>query len=171
MQIVDDVCLYYEKINELEREYENKEEKEKENLQEEIKQIPLSSVPSRATLNDQKAQAPKIIKLENEIGELAGTVGWCFVCRASASLYCKDTKVPLCSVKCKSRHLDELCILFSLLELTFKTILQIWERILSKKKKLALKMLKESLCIFVKLQERILGSIISLLFTLITISQ
>ncbi len=48
------------------------------------------------------------IQVENENGEISGKFGWCFVCRRQANLYCKDTRVPLCSVDCKKRHIDEL---------------------------------------------------------------
>ena len=32
----------------------------------------------------------------------------CFHCRNPAELYCKDTRVPICSVECKMKHLDEI---------------------------------------------------------------
>lgn len=30
------------------------------------------------------------------------------MCRNTANVYCKDTKVPICSVYCKMKHLDDL---------------------------------------------------------------
>ena len=109
-QVVDDVCIYHEKVKEIEKDYENKDDKEKEsiNLQEEIKKVPYKAVPTRSDANDPKYRLIKPVKLENELGEPAGTVGWCFVCRGPANLYCKETRIPLCSVECKYRHLDEL---------------------------------------------------------------
>lgn len=50
------------------------------------------------------------MQIENENKEISGKFGWCFVCRRQANLYCKDTRVPLCSVDCKKRHLDELSL-------------------------------------------------------------
>lgn len=35
------------------------------------------------------------------------------MCRGPADLYCKDTRVPICSVECKLKHLDELDFLAS----------------------------------------------------------
>lgn len=34
-----------------------------------------------------------------------GRYGLCFMCHKSANYYCKDTKVPVCSVLCKKEHL------------------------------------------------------------------
>lgn len=104
------MCIYDEKVKELQREFENKTEKEREeiNLAEEIKKISFKAVPVRSDANNPKYRLIKPVKIENELGESAGTVGWCFVCRGPANLYCKETRVPLCSAECKYRHLDEL---------------------------------------------------------------
>ena len=32
----------------------------------------------------------------------------CIICRNTAELYCKETRVPICSVECKMKHLDEI---------------------------------------------------------------
>ena len=32
--------------------------------------------------------------------------GWCAVCRKTAELYCKETRIPICSVKCKMANLE-----------------------------------------------------------------
>lgn len=37
-----------------------------------------------------------------------GKFGLCFMCRAPAHFYCKDTKVSVCSPECKKTHLEEL---------------------------------------------------------------
>jgi len=105
---VDDVCIYDERVKELEKEYENKDDNEKIQLREEIAKLSLQSVPPRSETNDSKYKSLKAVSLENESGEPAGIMGWCFVCRGPANLYCKDTRVPVCSVECKTRHLDEL---------------------------------------------------------------
>ena len=50
---------------------------------------------------------PKVSIL-NEQGIESGTFGWCFVCRKAAGLYCKDTLIPVCSIFCKYKHIEEL---------------------------------------------------------------
>jgi len=107
-QLVDDVCIYSERVKELEAEYENKDDSEKINLREEIAKLHIQAVPARSEHNDSKYKSLKPVQLENELGEQAGIMGWCFLCRGPANLYCKDTRVPICSVECKARHLDEL---------------------------------------------------------------
>lgn len=109
-QIVDDVCIYDEKIKELTREYANKGESEQAVLQQRIADLPRQTVPPNQDPDDPKFRANKPVNLDNEIGEPAGHLGWCFVCRGPANLYCKDTRVPVCSIDCKMRHLDELSI-------------------------------------------------------------
>eukprot|EP00826_Nyctotherus_ovalis_P059665 TRINITY_DN8317_c0_g1_i3.p3 TRINITY_DN8317_c0_g1~~TRINITY_DN8317_c0_g1_i3.p3 ORF type:complete len:142 (+),score=47.93 TRINITY_DN8317_c0_g1_i3:80-505(+) len=42
--------------------------------------------------------------LTNEWNNLAGKYGWCIVCRKTASLLCKSSRVPLCSAECGGRH-------------------------------------------------------------------
>ena len=105
---MDDVCIYNERVKKLEAEYENKDDNEKIQLREEIAKLSIQSVPPRSEHNDAKYKSLKAVNLENELGEQAGIMGWCFVCRGPANLYCKDTRVPVCSVECKTRHLDEL---------------------------------------------------------------
>lgn len=105
--MVDDVCIYDEKIKDLAREYEAKGEG---NLQQKIADLPRQTIPPGQDPDDPKFRLEKPVKLENEIGEPAGHLGWCFVCRGPANLYCKDTRVPVCSIDCKMRHLDELSI-------------------------------------------------------------
>ena len=43
--------------------------------------------------------------LVNELGILSGKFGWCVACRATANLYCKHTRHPVCSFECKQRHI------------------------------------------------------------------
>jgi hypothetical protein len=40
---VDDVCIYNERVKELETEYENKDDSEKINIREEISKLPLQT--------------------------------------------------------------------------------------------------------------------------------
>jgi hypothetical protein len=49
-------------------------------------------------------------KVEEQLGEgqPGGKKGFCFLCRKPADYYCKDTKVPVCSVGCKKAHLEML---------------------------------------------------------------
>lgn len=124
--MVDDVCIYNEKVDEKKREYESKDEKEKENLPHELENIPLRTVPLKFNPDDPKYRVARPVKLENEIGEPAGLLGWCFVCRGPANLFCKDTRIPICSVECKLQHLEELSkLLYLISTLYFKVILTI----------------------------------------------
>lgn len=41
------------------------------------------------------------LELTNELGIPGGKFGWCVSCRASANLYCKHTRHPVCSFECK----------------------------------------------------------------------
>jgi hypothetical protein len=41
------------------------------------------------------------LELVNELGIPSGKFGWCVSCRASANLYCKHTRHPVCSFECK----------------------------------------------------------------------
>ena len=45
------------------------------------------------------------LELTNELGIPSGKFGWCVSCRASANLYCKHTRHPVCSFECKQRHI------------------------------------------------------------------
>jgi hypothetical protein len=110
--IIDDVCLRDERIK-LVKKYlrvefdmhesdEEGDEEFREKLKVEISKIPFKSVP------DQNEPRRDIIpvKIENEAEILSGKFGWCFVCRNEASLYCKDSRYPVCSFECKQKILN-----------------------------------------------------------------
>ena len=40
-------------------------------------------------------------RIKNECGHESGFFGWCYICRRKADYYCKDTRKPICSYKCK----------------------------------------------------------------------
>ena len=105
--LVDDVCIYYAKIDHTTAKYEGKDESERENMQKEIHDIPIKAVPIGNDADDPRYKSFKKVKVDNESGTPAGVFGWCFVCRQPASLFCKDTKVPLCTLECKFSHLEE----------------------------------------------------------------
>ncbi|CAD8175946.1 unnamed protein product [Paramecium octaurelia] len=48
------------------------------------------------------------VNVTNEQNIKNGKFGWCVVCRNSASQYCKETKVPICSKECKFIHLNQM---------------------------------------------------------------
>lgn len=39
----------------------------------------------------------------NEKGDDKGKFGWCFICRNKADFYCKDLRLPICSILCKKK--------------------------------------------------------------------
>ena len=98
--LVDDVCIYNEKC---------KKAKEKE-LKYDLNMIPLRAVPLRKDFEKEIYKKVDGIKISilNERGNKNSTFGWCFVCRKPADKYCKDTTIPLCSVDCKDKHIEEL---------------------------------------------------------------
>lgn len=84
-------------------------------MEEEEGSVPLFSVP-RSSKTRRKADEDKTPKkaadkdaagldLSNELGIPSGKFGWCVSCRASANLYCKHTRHPVCSFECKQRHI------------------------------------------------------------------
>lgn len=48
------------------------------------------------------------VKIENEVNITSGKFGWCIVCRNEASLYCKDSRYPVCCFECKQKMLNML---------------------------------------------------------------
>lgn len=73
----------------------------------EIKNLPQRSVPMQ--LNSDDASYKRIIPLDltnvlNEIDMPAGLFGWCTKCRNKADFYCKDLRVPICSIECKFEY-------------------------------------------------------------------
>lgn len=105
--IIDDVCLHHQKISEIKKEIEKNPS---EALKFELEHIPHRSVPLELKPDDPYYRTFRKVKLENEQGRKAGLFGWCFVCRRPADLYCKDTRIPVCSLNCKLRHSDDLGI-------------------------------------------------------------
>lgn len=65
------------------------------------KQEPKEEETGAALLEPEEALA----SLVNEVGALCGKFGWCVACRATANLYCKHTRHPVCSYECKQRHI------------------------------------------------------------------
>ena len=109
--IIDDVCIYNEKINIIKARAEahpNENSDADIRFQEELNNVPLRCVP--IVLNPDDARYRNLVKvnLMNEKGNQADVFGWCFICRGPAKLYCKDTRIPICSLECKKRHLEEL---------------------------------------------------------------
>lgn len=106
--IVDDVCLFYGKIDIIKRQQEKANDAEKETLNTLLKTLSIKGVP--LTLEADSMAFRNLIKpqIENELGKEAGYFGWCIMCRSSANLYCKETRVPVCSIDCKLQHYQEL---------------------------------------------------------------
>lgn len=107
--LVDDVCIHDQKVEDFKKEHERDSP---ELINERVSQIPLRSVPMSFDPNDPQYRMIQRVKIENEKGRTAGLFGWCFICREPADYYCKDTRVPVCSIDCKLRHQDELGITF-----------------------------------------------------------
>ena len=72
--------------------------------------VPFRSVPLIEDKDRQNYKKVNKVRVDlvNELQNKNGTFGWCFVCRESAELFCKDTRVPLCSQNCKDKHMLEL---------------------------------------------------------------
>lgn len=96
LNIVDDVCLYHGKVDQIKKKYES--ETDQANMKLEMESIPLRAVPYILNPDDPKYRQSMRVNVENEKGILAGDYGWCFVCRGPAGFYCKDTRVPICGV-------------------------------------------------------------------------
>ena len=52
----------------------------------------------------------KIVKVDilNEFNSKSGDFGWCIECRKTANFYCKDLRLPICSLVCKKKYLKSL---------------------------------------------------------------
>jgi hypothetical protein len=101
--LVDQTELYLERLNTLKINYK-KSEKE---FDEKVKgRLALSTVPAVSGSESGSNEAVIKVQLKNEKGELNGTFGWCIVCRQSADYFCKQTKLPICSLKCKNGNLE-----------------------------------------------------------------
>ena len=117
---VDNVCLFDEKFRTVNNKYNEPSEKDqdpekkKEELNKELALIPMRSVPLFQETDDPKYKKIMAVNIENEGGVPSGKFGWCFVCRKTANVYCKDSRVPVCTAECKKRHLEELNVVNSL---------------------------------------------------------
>ena len=100
--LVDDVCIQDAKVKFA-----------KENNRD-VGMIPLRTVPLVQDINKQIYKKVNSIKVSllNERDIENGTFGWCFVCRKKAELYCRDSRIPLCSAECKDKHQMELSKLY-----------------------------------------------------------
>lgn len=108
--LVDDVCLYFGKVDAVKQHSKHANVEEKKSLEMYLEDMPLKSVPLTLESDDKRYRMLMKINVENEIGEHAGYFGWCIMCRGAANLYCKDTRVPVCSFECKNLHQIELSI-------------------------------------------------------------
>lgn len=70
------------------------------------KVIPLKSVPIKLNPDDPYYQNIYNVRIENENGSQNGLFGWCVICRKEANFYCKDFRVPICSLNCKKIHFE-----------------------------------------------------------------
>jgi len=102
-------------VDQVKKKYEGKEQTENEAMQQELSEIPIKAIPLNSDNDDPKYRMLKKVKIENELDITAGIFGWCFVCRNPANLFCKDTKVPVCSLECKFKHLEQAGSLIKLL--------------------------------------------------------
>ncbi len=74
LNIVDDVCLYYGKVDMVKKKYEN--ETDQANMKLELDNIPVRSVPFVLNPDDPKYRQSMRVPIENEKGIQAGDYGW-----------------------------------------------------------------------------------------------
>ena len=88
--IVDSICLYTERS--------------KQN-----KKCSLSQIPKDAKEIVTNSSYSDVTKFEivNEKGNKCGYFGWCYICREAADYYDKETRLPICSMKCKKKIREE----------------------------------------------------------------
>lgn len=86
--MLDDCALYFERLKSANN------------------NVPISSVPQSYEAEDPKYKNYIEVKINNEIGVESGKFGWCIICRQGAPFFCKDTRVPVCSVPCKKKHFE-----------------------------------------------------------------
>jgi hypothetical protein len=95
--IIDQVDLYIERISIIEAKYGRSP------LFFTIsKSIPFMVVPKTEEKTANQYKTAIKVSLLNEKGNQAGIYGWCFSCRSKADFYCKDSRVPICGISCKS---------------------------------------------------------------------
>ncbi|CAD8080310.1 unnamed protein product [Paramecium sonneborni] len=98
LSLVDEVQIYSERKSIYEKQLDDLNK---------MKVIDLNlHEPNLRNVTNDKNQIQ--INLVNELGIKNGKFGWCVVCRKQSSQYCKETKVPICSKKCKFMHLHQM---------------------------------------------------------------
>ena len=118
---VDDVCIYYSKIETIQINLANEQEiiiqsqsltdlskitiELNSKINYETNKIPLRTIPSNVDqiLNNIKYRSVHNANIENEKGFISGNFGWCVICRQKADLYCLNTRLPICGLICKKR--------------------------------------------------------------------
>jgi len=72
-----------------------------------VADIPFRTVPLALDPNDKSYHSDYRVDLQNEQQEPCGRFGWCVLCRKTADLYCKDTRLPVCSFACKTSLIEQ----------------------------------------------------------------
>lgn len=93
--MVDEVCLYEER---------------KEAFP--SKAINCKLIPQKFDDFTQFNLVEEQIESFNELGEKNGRTGWCWVCRGGANFYCKELRLPICSIGCKRKLIEMNGIVF-----------------------------------------------------------
>jgi len=108
-KLVDDVCLFAAK-------------KECVNTKEDLEYLNIIQIPRKnddinLSNEDNGTSVRKFYAniyrklsnplIENERGYVSGNFGWCYICRQRADLYCKETRLPICSLECKKKLQEE----------------------------------------------------------------
>jgi len=70
--------------------------------------IPIFAVPQASFYENEQYDYSIKTNLINEGSLKSGLFGWCFCCRESADLYCKQHRIPVCSIECKINHIKML---------------------------------------------------------------
>lgn len=68
--------------------------------------IPERTVPLSLDPNDPSYLTEFKTTVTNERSEPAGRFGWCVITRKPADLYCKETRLPVCSLKSKMELIE-----------------------------------------------------------------
>lgn len=69
---------------------------------------PLRAVPYALSPDDLYYRTVVATAVLNEEGVAEGKFGWCVECRTPAAFYCKESRDPVCSEKCRRGHLQSL---------------------------------------------------------------
>ena len=126
--VIDDICFINDKenhlisLNEEVNKYGNEEVKENfcelfnlissNQLNEIEKKIILSSAPKTIEYIKNYPEFFQHLNLcnphtKNEKGFSSGNYGWCYICRNTADFYCRNTRLPVCSLDCKLKIFQE----------------------------------------------------------------